>query len=454
MNAKLTSSRPRLNRRAFLYGLGGVGIGLPFLESARDRSAWAAGEEPTFALFVGTANGIIGDNFWPAGDGPLTNLADEPNAVGILSEFAEQLLVVRGLRYPGASGADTHGWSYPQMLTGAPAVAKQGSPLASATAASLDVLLAPVLNADAAPPLTLYSGMKPGYINEAMSWNADGTVRAAQGNPFVVYSDLVAASGVGTETAALSQAALLRRQSAIDLARDELMTFRGRSGTSSSDSARLEQHFTALRDIEQTLGDLVTTCSMTSLDVAGITIADETYRQDGMVEVVAKLQLELTAFAFACNLNHVATLQSGDGLDQTHYDVPSNERNWTFHHISHQVQSDGAVGEDALAVQAHIEIDRLRMQTFAHGLRKFRDHQLLDKSVVMWANQFSDPRTGSFYDLPILVAGNPYDRLRSGQALTYTTLHYNSELLTTLARVVGFSELIGTAEAPVDELLA
>lgn len=452
MTANLTSPRPRLNRRAFLYGLGGVGIGLPFLESARDRSAWAAGEEPTFVLFIGTANGVIRDNFWPAQDGPLTALASESNALGILGEFAQQLLVVRGLRYPGNGAGDTHGWSYPQMLTGAPAVAKQGSPLANATAPSLDVILAPVLNPDAAAPLTLYSGMKAGYINEAMSWNADGTVRAAQGNPFVVYTDLVSASGLGADTSALSQAVLVRRQSVIDLARDELMTFRGRAGISSSDSARLELHLTALRDIEQTLGDLASTCTTTSLDVAAITAADDTYRQNGMVELVSKLQLQLTAFAFACNLNHVATLQSGDGEDITRYDVPSNARGWTFHHISHQVQSDSSVGDDPLAVQAHVEIDRLRMETLAYGLRTFRDHQLLDKSVVMWANQFSDPRSGSFSDLPIIVAGNPYDRLRSGQSISYTG-HYNGELLTTLARAVGLDQLIGSATGALEELL-
>lgn len=454
MSVQFKPAARRLNRRAFLYGVGGVGIGLPFLESAPDRSAWAADEQPTFAMFMGTANGVIADAFWPAQLGELTDLANDPNAVGILGEFADQLLVVGGLKYPGMSGGDTHGWSYPQMLTGAPPVSGSSSHRPKSTVASIDVILSPVLNPAATPPLTLYSGMKQGYIDEAMSWTAEGELRAAEGNPFVVYDGLVGRLEAGADPGVVANAVLVRRQSVMDLARDELLTFQARPSISQNDRIRLEQHFAALRDIEQSLGDIESaTCTTTHLDVGGINAIQETYRQNGMVEVVAKLQLELAAFAFACNLEHVATLQSGDGLDSTRYDVPSNERAWSFHHISHQIQSDGAVGEDPLAVQAHIEIDRLRMETLAHGLRQFAAHQLLDKAVFMWANQMSDGRSGSFHNLPIIVAGNPYGRLRMGRYTSYSGRD-NGELLTTIAQVLGVDQVIGTATGGLDDLLA
>lgn len=446
------SARGRINRRAFLYGLGGVGIGLPFLESSPERSAWAAGDDPVFALFMGTANGIIVDKFWPTELGQLTELGTEPNATGLLGDFAEQLLFVRGLHYPANATRETHGQAYPQMLTGAPYTSGTAA-LSNASAPSIDVILAPLLNPDGAEPLTLYSGMKQGYLDEALSWSAEGTVRAAEGNPFAVYTSLVEAVTNNQHATALVDAVLVRRQSAIDLAREELLTFQGRTGISQSDSARLDQHLTALRNIEQSLTQLAgSVCSTDLLDVAGITAANETYRQNGMVEVVSKLQLELAAFAFACNLNHVATLQSGDGLDQTRYDVPSNGRAWSFHHISHQIQSDGSAGMDALAVQAHSEIDRLRMETLAHGIRQFDAHQLLDKALILWTNQFSNGTVGSFTDLPFILAGNPRGRLRGGQYVAYNG--DNSQLLTTVAQVVGVDRLIGTASRGLDELLA
>lgn len=439
----------RLNRRAFLYGLGGVGIGLPFLESAPDRSAWAAGEEPVFALFMGTGNGIIADSFWPAELGPLTNLSDEVNATGILGEFAEQLIFARGLKYPGPMTTESHGQSYPQMLTGALYVSS-GKPLWNAGGPSIDVILAPLLNPDGAEPLTLFSGQPSGYIDEAMSWDEAGNLRAVEANPYAVYQRLV--GGEGTAPKVLTNAVLVRRQSAIDLARDELLTFQGRANLSRSDHDRLELHLSALRDVEQSLGDVTaSTCSPAFLDVAGIEAVKEAYDEGAMIERVSQLHLELTALAFACNLNHVATLQSGAGVDGTRYDIP-NGLGWPFHHISHQVQSDAAAGTNPLAVQDHIAIDRLRIATLAHGLRQFASHGLLDKSILMWTNQFTDGRIGSFGDLPYIIAGNPYGRLKSGQYVDCKNAR-NGELLTTVAKALGVDRLIGAAEGVIAGLL-
>lgn len=444
----------RLDRRAFLCGLGGVSVGLPFLESNPERSAWAQGEDPVFALFVGTANGIMAADFWPSRLGALTDLGSDPNATGILGDFSDRLLLLHGLRYPANLTIESHAEACPQMLTGAPYSTARLGNLSLATAPSLDVILAPLLNPDGAEPLTLYSGQKQGYIDEALSWTADGNPRSAEGNPFTVYSSLVSASGQVADAGAVAAAVLVRRQSAVDLARDELMRFRGRNNTSREDELRLEQHLSALRGIEAALDSLATsTCTTDLLDVHGITAVGDTFRQDGMIEVVAKLQLQLAAFAFACGSNRVATLQCGDGLDQTHYNVPSNGRGWPFHHISHQAPSDSVSGNDALAASAHAEIDRLRMETFAHGLRQFDAHGLLDKSIVLWTNQLSDGRSASFSDIPYILAGNPYGRLRSGQHIEYSG-NYNGELLTTVANALGVDRLVGTAEKGLDELLA
>lgn len=454
MNAKPTPllSR-RLNRRAFLYGLGGIGVGLPFLESVPDRSAWAADEHPTFTLLIGTGNGIIADAFWPSNLGPLTDLSSEVNATGILGDYAGHLLFVRGLRYPRLSTADGHGQSYPQMFTGAP-YGDTGSPLRNATAASLDVILAPELNPDSRDPLTLYAGMKQEYINEALSWTDGGEVRSAQENPYAVYLALVGEPGAAAGPSNLTSAVLARRQSAVDLARDELLTFQGRTGLSQSDRNRLEQHVAGLRSIEQALDDVsVSTCSLDYLDTAGIDAAKDELRNPRMVEQMARLHIDLAAFAFACNIHRIATLQSGSGCDRSVYDVPSNARGWNFHHISHQIQSDSAVGNDPLAVQAHSEIDRLRMETLAHGIRQFDAHGLLDKALIVWTNQFSDGSSSAFSDLPYILAGNPYGRLGTGQYVDVNSA-LNGELLTTIARALGVDRLIGTATSGLDQLLA
>ena len=40
MNTPMNQRKKVVNRRAFLYGAGGVAIGLPFLEGLPERSAW------------------------------------------------------------------------------------------------------------------------------------------------------------------------------------------------------------------------------------------------------------------------------------------------------------------------------------------------------------------------------------------------------------------------------
>jgi hypothetical protein len=96
-------NRRTLNRRAFLTGAGGVAIGLPFLESLPNRSAWAADSTPVFSLFIVAQNGVVGKNFFPSATGALTTagLAGATGmATSVLSPHAANLLFLKGINYP------------------------------------------------------------------------------------------------------------------------------------------------------------------------------------------------------------------------------------------------------------------------------------------------------------------------------------------------------------------
>lgn len=446
------------SRRTFLAGAGGIAIGLPFLESVPDRSAWAQSENPRFAFFIGTACGVVQDNFWPVEVGQLTDLSSDTNAAGALAGLERWITFVQGTSYPGTSNGSSHARGGVSMYTGGPTDGAGGH-TAVAVGPSIDVVLAPYLNPDAAAPLTLYSGLKSGWIDERLSFDVDGQIRPAEGNPFEVYEALlgqVPADGGAASTDVNLSELLVRRKSAIDLVRDDLQELLGRSGIGQADRERMELHLSSLREIETELTDapVVGTCSESSLDVDAIVASAEIFRSNGYIEQVAELQMQLAAFAFACNIQHVATLQIGDGEDGTVYDVPSNDRGWRFHHISHRIQSDSATGDDPLALQAHIEIDRLRLETFRRGLVKFQEHGLLDRSVVMWTNSIADGPSGSGNNLPSIVVGNAGGTFRTG-------LHYqpsqggipNSRLLTTLAFALGVNETVGVDGELMTDLL-
>src|SRR5207244_2193957 len=81
-----SSARP--NRRAFLRGMAGATVALPFLESMPERSPWAAsGPKPVFGFFMCAVGGVVRPSFFPAATGPLTRagLAAEVKATSALS---------------------------------------------------------------------------------------------------------------------------------------------------------------------------------------------------------------------------------------------------------------------------------------------------------------------------------------------------------------------------------
>jgi hypothetical protein len=142
--------------------------------------------------------------------------------------------------------------------------------------------------------------------------------------------------------------------------------------------------------------------------------------------------MSVMAVAFACNFNRVATLQWGDGTDQTKYAVPSNASlGWPFHHISHRVQSDSATGMNPTAEQAHSEIDALRMETLAAGLDHFASRGLQDSCYVMWTNHVSDGPSHSFKNVPVILWGNAGGYLKQGQYVDAANSG-NNKLLNTL----------------------
>ena len=106
----------------------------------------------------------------------------------------------------------------------------------------------------------------------------------------------------------------------------------------------------------------------------------------------------------------------GRWYDHTVYQVPSNTTlgNWNFHYISHRTQSDGNIGQNSTAEAAHAEIDQVRMQTLAKGLKYFKDRGLQDKCVVVWTNHVAEGNH-SMKNVPFVLWGSGGGRLKQGQ---------------------------------------
>jgi hypothetical protein len=433
--------RYRVNRRAFLRGAAGVAVGLPFLESLPERSAWAAGEDPVFSLFICAVDGIVPASFFPSSLGPLTRgtLAAEGKATSKLAAHAENLLFLRGINWPFQSKGEPHAETLCMALTAAESVGS-GS-MAMGGGPSADWAIAERVQ-PGTPPLTLYAGNKRnGYIAERLSFSEAGVVTSAIDNPYTFYQKLVGivkSDGTTAPGGTEAERQLIESRNSIhDLVRDDLRGLMANPRMSASDRQRLQQHFDAIRDIENTMGEMgnevAERCSATGLELSKIeAMAQFKYDSHGMTEDLARLHISLVALAFACNYNRVATLQWGDGTDGTVYQVPSNiDRQWRFNHICHRTQSDAQVGNDPVAAQSHAEIDVVRMQTLAAGLDHFKARGLQHHSQVLWTNGFSDGPSHSTRNIPHIIWGNGGGRLRQGEYIDAGNVT-NNRLLNTL----------------------
>ena len=241
------------------------------------------------------------------------------------------------------------------------------------------MVIAKAVNPNAADPMTLYAAAKHGYVADRISFKAAGAgqVRAGDQNPYTLYSKVVGLTTThrhrhADDRSGRGGARRARARASTIWCAAELNSLMGNSALCSADKLRLKQHFDSIRDIEITMGTMGATCTKTGLSTRQLDALKSgiAFKTDGMIENVVKLHMEVVALAFACNYNRVATLQWGDGTDGTKYSVPSNAGlGWTFHQLSHRVQSDSArPATIATAERRTRRSTGLRMQTLLYGL--------------------------------------------------------------------------------------
>ncbi len=456
--------RHQINRRAFMRGAGGIAIGLPFLESLQSRSAWAQDANPIYSFFIMAQCGVIQDKWWPTATGPITASTLAGRALEPLSDFAEHLLVLRGVSAPGGNPGDCgHAQGCVQAITGAKPAS--GGNSSTAGGPSADVVISNALNPANVDPLTLYSGTQRGaFIAERMSFSSAGTpARPAQLNPYETFKRLTGVgstddpnggTGGGSSTDPNAVDELLERKKSVnDVVLEEFNYLVSRPQLSSEDKRRLSNHMEGIRQLELNLmntgnvindindgngnfyGCNISPATMTALDAFKNGIQFD--RNSHMIEDIVALHAETVALSFACGANRTAALQWGDGTDGTVYQTNATGNYNTFHKISHQTNSDAASGSDAFAAAAHAEIDIIRMKTFAKVLQSFKNYGLFDHSYIMLTNSIDDGRGHTFTNLPIVVAGNAGGFLKQGQYMDFSPRKTNAQLLASLVTAAG-----------------
>jgi hypothetical protein len=438
-----------MNRRRFLKGLGGVVVGLPWLETfAGKGKAWAANGVPPYLIVMRQANGCqqaVGtepETFWPLTLGPITAASLGDRAVSEVAAYASKLLIVSGVRYANTvnSGCE-HSTGGNICLTATDPT--QGGPSSLAQGESIDNRIARDLT-PGVEPLTLYAGPKEGYIDEVLSYRGAMQLRAAEGNPYNAYQRLFGMMTTTTDPA--QQRLALARKSVNDLVRTELKALQARTDLSASDRQRLDLHFSSIRDLELTMS-----CTLGMSQVSAMQAITGQVRNNNVRDTVAKMQLDIIALAMSCGLTRAATLQVGDGNDGSTLTLDGTTLP-RYHQISHRIFGDGSSGApipDALAL--HHRIDRWHGSLLKYLADKLSAYTLptgtlLDAGVSVWLN---DLATGSHTksNLPYVMVGSAGGYLKQGVYIDAGNVTHNL-LLNVLGSAMGVKNAAG---GPLDD---
>jgi hypothetical protein len=453
------------NRRFVLRGLGGVVVGLPLLDVFQPRGAQAQNaSQPIYSALllqqIGAiqGNGQDDDRFWPRATGTIERAAlegpDADRTISELAAYADKIACVQGM--------DFH---YSDNHDGGPIAASTAAPIRGEgtdqlpVSESVDVFIAEQLT-PGVEPLTLYAGRKGTFRDDAFSFNRGGVLRIGDNNPWNVYQRLIGLEGTDPE---LIDKIATRRVSVNDLIRADLKQLLSRSDLSAEDRQRLDLHFTSVRELETNTTSVVGP----ALDAAALEAIDGAHTENGNMEKVVRLQLDLIAFAFASNRVRTASLQIGGCNDHTRYTINGVEAP-PYHYISHRIESDGGDGPPIEnAVELHHQIDRIHARYFKYFLDRLSAYTLpgggtlLDSSVNLWVNSVADGPPHSGNNVPHVFAGAAGGFLNMGQNIK--TDGYTNKALNTLASAAGVRKAGGAlvddfgdpeATGLLDELLA
>jgi hypothetical protein len=451
--------------------VGGVVVGLPFLEALAPRAhAQAAAPIKRFGVFF-CCNGVNMDKWFPSGDygalsaQSLTGTANEP-----LAALSSKLLFPRGLHMSprgydqDGGGGDDHGKGMAHKLTAQ--FASEDDWLAQGE--SIDYFLARQINPGPEgarrPPLNLMVGYSADYKGlDFISYSGSGQAVQAINNPWTAYKQFMGL-GESTDSQEVAQRIKTRRQSVLDVVSEQFADLK-RGPLSKADRDKLDQHFSYIRELEQGLTGGVVSCRDD-----GVQTAAEQYRDrgegkdfDGQYDEYVKLtelQLDIYALALACDYTRVATFHFDRGSGGPTFKWDGMNHEYNHHKLSHGTTCDGGCEEAVSGYEVMLgDIDRWHQGKYARLLTKLDSYTeedgktLLDNSAVLYANELADGKAHSFMDLPFVIAGSAGGYFKQGQYVKLaepgdTKLAPHNRLLTTLVNALGVPlERFGTADA-------
>ena len=472
-------SAPRMRRRRFLRGFGGAIVGLPFLEALAARGADATAAQPVkrFGVFF-ACNGVNMDRWFPNGgygaltDAHLAGTANEallPHRAKLLFPWGVHM-TPRGFDRDGGGG-DDHGKGMAHKLTAQFADDEDWLSLGPSVDQVIASQVNPGSDGSRRPPLNLMVGRRGNYRGlDYVSYTGAGQAVAAVNNPWNAYSEFMNLGSSDPDAGAAQARILQRRQSVLDLVQTQFDDLK-RGPLSADDKAKLDAHFTAIREIETGMG----TTGISCLDQAVVDsvatyegMPARTLEQESNYPAVADLQVDIMAIALACDYTRVATMQFDKGSSGPIFRWDGMNHEYNHHKLSHGKVRDDCFGEstangceDVAGYEDMLfDIDVWHAGKLARLLTRLDSYveadgkTVLDNSVILYTNELSDGKGHDFRGLPYVLAGSCGGYFRQGEYVLLgedgrldDTRAPHNKLLNTIVNAMGIqSDWFGVAE--------
>ncbi len=435
----------KLTRRNVLRGIlggGAITIGLPLFDALMNDTATAfADGDPLpkrFGIFF-WGNGVLPDLWNPVNAGATTADWELSPTLQPLLEMRQKISVVSGMKVP-IQNSVPHLSGPIGLFSGSPALDGDKEAFAAPT---IDQLIANSIGVDSRFK-SLEVGVQQGV--KSLSHTGPRANNPAETNPVALFQRVFGPEFVMPGDMAKPNPTLALRKSVLDAVTDDAKRLQMSLGT--TDKARLDQHLTGIRSLEQRLQKLqenppiLVACQMPKEpakeypDVDGRTPLSE----------ISRAMADTLAMALACDQTRVFSMWFTSPVSNALFTGAKSGH--------HQLTHDEPTPQPEVAkilVQVMTELNYLlkAFDAVAEGAST-----LLDHCGILATSDCSYGRQHLLSEYPLLVAGNANGNLKTGVHYRSPASENTSKLILTLARAMGLTmESFGTAEGKTDQSL-
>jgi hypothetical protein len=400
----------------------GATIALPFLDAMYPAFASQAVKKalaPNRMAFLYLPNGIVMEEWTPAGSLGVTPLGELPRISRALAPFRSDLLMLTGLtsdagREHGDGGGD-HARAGAAYLTCAHPRKTYGKDIKAGV--SMDQFAARHFEGQTrfgSLELGCEEGIQGGncdngyscaYSN-SLSWRTENTPNPPEIRPRAVFERMFGVPDDEKDPARRLRIGTYRK-SILDIALSEAQSLKGSLGA--EDRRKVDEYLYAVRDIEKRIQSAESGNAMkVPVDAPSASVPDDFAEH-------SRLMFDLMALAFQTDMTRVITVLLA--IEQSPRNYPEIGITEGHHGLTHH-QGDKA------KIEKVTQINEYHVKQLIYLLEKFKsirdgDGTLLDNSMIVYGSGLADGNQHQHHNLPLVVAGRGRGMLHPGRHVRY-----------------------------------